>query len=341
MTAEVVKTLENAYRDVRIAFAAEVVRWCDAHDVNFYAVRDAVNARLAQSDAASDSATAVPSGGVLVPTIGVGGHCLPKDGILLWWRANEAALDTSRSLILLARTINDESPFESVRLAERKFGPVDGLRVALLGAAYRFDSEDTRNAPTLPLARALLDRGCEVTIHDPYVKPNDQNLERFGLAGLFTRDLAAAVGNVQWLVFCTGHGVYQSGLDGILAAAPRADAVFDGANLFRAEAFAGRSVGYAGIGRGRLEPDQAFVAFVERAFRAMERGVANELEQLIWFLNERYAPGDFNVVRLDEVRRLAATCVTGCVIAEPGAVAPLPPHDGFDPSLARAAAGLR
>jgi len=47
MTAEVVKTLENAYRDVRIAFAAEVARDCDARDIDFYKVRDQVNTRLA------------------------------------------------------------------------------------------------------------------------------------------------------------------------------------------------------------------------------------------------------------------------------------------------------
>ncbi|HQN11628.1 MAG TPA: nucleotide sugar dehydrogenase, partial [Quisquiliibacterium sp.] len=144
MTAEVVKTLENAYRDVRIAFAAEVARYCDDHDIDFYALRDAVNARLAQADAASGDATAVPSGGVLVPTTGVGGHCLPKDGILLWWRALEAGVDTSKSLILQARTINDESPGCLVTLAERAHGSLRGRTVALMGVAYRFDSEDTR-----------------------------------------------------------------------------------------------------------------------------------------------------------------------------------------------------
>ncbi len=113
MTAEIVKTLENAYRDVRIAFAAEIVRYCDEHDIDFYAVRDAVNKRLAQTDRASNDATAVPSGGVLVPTVGVGGHCLPKDGILLWWRKIESGADTSQALILESRKINDASPAET------------------------------------------------------------------------------------------------------------------------------------------------------------------------------------------------------------------------------------
>ncbi|MDQ3809071.1 MAG: hypothetical protein M3336_02155, partial [Chloroflexota bacterium] len=90
LTAEVVKTLENAYRDVRIAYASEIVRYCDERDIDFYQVRQLVNTRLAQTDAASNDPNAVPSGGLLIPTVGVGGHCLPKDGILLWWRKLEA-----------------------------------------------------------------------------------------------------------------------------------------------------------------------------------------------------------------------------------------------------------
>jgi UDP-N-acetyl-D-mannosaminuronic acid dehydrogenase len=83
LTAEIVKTLENAYRDVRIAFATEIVRYCDAHDIDFYLLRDSVNRRLSQEDQATCDPNAVPCGGLLIPTIGVGGHCLPKDGILL------------------------------------------------------------------------------------------------------------------------------------------------------------------------------------------------------------------------------------------------------------------
>ena len=63
MTAEIVKTLENAYRDVRIAFSAEIVRFCDANNIDFYRVREGVNRRLAQEDAASADPNAVPSGG--------------------------------------------------------------------------------------------------------------------------------------------------------------------------------------------------------------------------------------------------------------------------------------
>lgn len=315
MTAEVVKTLENAYRDVRIAFAAEVARDCDARDVDFYALRDAVNARLAQADRASSDPTAVPSGGLLVPTIGVGGHCLPKDGILLWWRRIESGADTSRSLILAAREINDASPAAAVQLAERAFGPVDGRTVALLGTAYRFNSEDTRNSPTLALAMLLRSRGCTVRLHDPYVRADDQNLRKFGLTEIFTSDLGAAVGDAEWIMMCTAHRDYVAGRDAILRLAPRARALFDGCNLYHEREFVDGDVAYAGIGRGHEPPSAALVDSVVAGFRALEQGLAREVDDTIAFLNDRFARDAFNQVSFETVRQLAGTCVTGCAIA--------------------------
>ena len=334
MTAEVVKTLENAYRDVRIAFAAEIVRYCDDNDIDFFALRDAVNDRISQSDDASSSATAVPSGGVLVPTIGVGGHCLPKDGILLWWRRIESGFDTSDSLIVQSRVINDESPAHTIRLTENKFGDVSGRNIALLGTAYRFDSEDTRNSPTMDLAAQLLEKGASITIHDPYVKPSDQNLERRELQSYFTNDYAEALGSAEIVIVCTGHGVYASGLDTILDAGKGLKGLVDGANVYARGDVEAKGIGYTGIGRGRNAPADALIEFVETSFRAVEHGVANEVAALADFLNGRYAPTDFNRVTMAKVRELAGSCVTGCVIAEEMATISAPNYEDFVTRLA-------
>jgi UDP-N-acetyl-D-mannosaminuronic acid dehydrogenase len=327
LTAEVVKTLENAYRDVRIAYASEVARHCEAQDVDYFQLRDVVNARLAQTDEASHDPNAVPSGGLLVPSVGVGGHCLPKDGILLWWRALETGLEASRSLILEARHINDESPGETLGLIERQHGAVQGRAVALLGAAYRFNSEDTRNSPSLALAPLLQQQGARVTIHDPYVKPDDQNLKRTGLTECFTNDLASAVGQAEVLVFCTAHRDYLD-VAPILARAPRVKGLVDACNLLPRAA--GRpAVPYSGIGRGRSAPSPALAEAVLAGFKAVERGVANELDLLIRFLNQSYASTPFERVSFPEVQRLAATCGTGCRIVDPGPVGPVPQTEGF------------
>ncbi len=339
MTAEVVKTLENAYRDVRIAYSAEIARFCDEHDIDFFAVRDRVNALLAQGDEASGDPNAVPSGGMLVPTVGVGGHCLPKDGILLWWRATEGGADTSQSLILGARRVNDASPAATIALAERALGPLQGKAIAVMGAAYRFNSEDTRNSPSLALTRLLIQHGCTVRLHDPFVKPDDQNLRRLSLDGCFTNDLGAAVADAAVLIFCTAHREYASRRSAWPALAPKLEAVVDGCNLYSRRDFAASGVRYAGIGRGGQPTSGEFIEFVRAGFDAVERGVANEVHALLAFLNTRFADNAFDRVSLDEVRRLAGTCVTGCRLPSPGTVGRLPAWRGFTPHLVTLAAG--
>ena len=332
MTAEVVKTLENAYRDVRIAYAAEVVRYCDERDLDFYGLRDQVNARARQTDRASSDGQAVPTGGLLVPMLGVGGHCLPKDGILLWWRALEAGEDTSSSLILEARKINDESPAATLALAERAFGSLRERRVALLGAAYRGNSEDTRNSPTLYFARLLRDRGIAFTIHDPYVYPEDQNLRRFELTANFTRELPVALDGAEIVALCTPHRVYAEGWEEIRRQSQVLGAVLDACHLLPATTrFDG--LRHAGIGRGRHKPSSALIDAVFAGFQAVEIGVANEVQALVQFLNSRYADTEFNRVRFEDVQRIAGTCPTGCAIVNPAPVPTVPLVDGFQSRL--------
>ncbi|MEP6691279.1 MAG: nucleotide sugar dehydrogenase [Gemmatimonadaceae bacterium] len=333
MTAECVKTLENAYRDVRIAYAAEVARYCDARDVDFYAVRDAVNARAEQVDEASGRPDVIPSGGMLIPTLGVGGHCLPKDGVLLWWRALADGLDATRSLILEARRINDESPAYVIGMLERTLGSVSGHTVALLGTAYRVDSNDTRNAPTLSLARALISRGGDVRLHDPFVERTDQNVEKSGCAPRFTRDLPAALRGADAMVLCVGHGEYVGANASWRTLLPATAVVIDACNgCDRGEAarWGGR---YAGIGRGVRAPDASLIETAYDGLRAIDRGVSNELETLVHHLNAHYADDEFNRVDAGEIRRLARTCVTGCAIGEPGPVGRVPATGGFTSRL--------
>jgi len=329
LTAEIVKTLENAYRDVRIAFSTEIVRYCDENNIDFYKVRDKVNALLSQTDSASSDPNAVPSGGILIPMLGVGGHCLPKDGILLWWRNIESGTDTSNSLILNSRIINDESPADTFRKAEKHFGDLKGKRLALLGVAYRFNSEDTRNSPTISLANYLRDNGYSYVMHDPFVKKDDQNLEKFGQTSHYTRDLEEALKDADYVFMCNSHKAYIDQIDKIIALPGSLQGIVDACNIYNPEFFRSRGIAYIGIGRGSNEPDPSFISFVYESFRAMEKGLSLELSKLIQFYNENYAFDDFNKVKFSEVQRLAKTCSTGCEIADADAVNEIPDYKGF------------
>ncbi len=324
LTAEIVKTLENAARDVRIAFAAEIARACDEADIDFHRLRAEVNTRLGRRDRSSADPTSVPSGGLLVPTIGVGGHCLPKDGILLLWRMMAAGAEAADSLILEARRINDESPGRAGNRIERLFGPIKNARIALLGAAYRPDTADTRNAPALLLGRMLARRARSLKLHDPYVRAEDARLAEYGLAGAFTNDLNEALADAEIIVVGTAHTVYR-GLGFGETLGPPARSFFDGAHLFLRDEFAGQARVYEGIGKGRQAPSPDLAPAIEKAFRAVEKGLANEVGRLIEFLNGRYAVEEAGRASMENVRFLASTCATGCALDEPGPVIENPP----------------
>lgn len=341
LTAEIVKTLENAYRDVRIAFSSEIVRYCDQHNIDFYKVRDKVNALLSQTDAATSNPNVVPSGGILIPMLGVGGHCLPKDGILLWWRNIETGTDTSNSLILNSRLINDESPSYTFKQAEKIFGNLRDKKIALLGVAYRFNSEDTRNSPTLTLANYLRDHDVSYIMHDPYVKKDDQNLLKYNQQNHFTNNLEEAIKDADYIFMCNSHKEYIDSIKKITSGCKALKGVVDACNIYQSAYFKSIGIPYTGIGRGGNEPSEEFTTFVLESFQAMENGLAMELSNLIKFYNENYAFDEFNKVNFSEVQKLAKTCSTGCEIANPVNVSTVPSYNGFTSILVESASRIK
>ena len=334
LTAEIVKTLENAYRDVRIAFSTEIVRYCDENNIDFYKVRDKINKKLSQSDKATTDPNAVPSGGILIPMLGVGGHCLPKDGILLWWRNFQKGNDTSKSLILQSRLINDQSPIHTFHQAEKAFGNLRDKKIALLGVAYRFNSEDTRNSSTLVLANYLSENNVDYLMHDPYVKENDQNLLRFKQQNHLTHDLKKALEFADYVFICSAHKEYIDKVDTITSA-ENVKGIFDASNIYNRKLFVNNPEKYSGIGKGTEEPKEEFVEFVYESFRAMEKGLGHELLGLINFYNDTYAFDEYNKVKFEDVQRLAKTCSTGCEIADPDPVDNIPAYKHFSSILAK------
>ena len=336
LTAEIVKTLENAYRDVRIAFSTEIVRYCDDNNIDFYSVREKVNKMLSQSDAATKDPNAVPSGGILIPMLGVGGHCLPKDGILLWWRNVQTGTDTSNSLILASRLINDDSPAHTFLQAEKSLGNLKDKKIALLGVAYRFNSEDTRNSPTLTLANYLRDKGVQFIMHDPYVKSDDQNILKYNQQNNITQDLNKALAFADYIFMCSAHKEYIDSFEKITSG-KNIKGVIDACNIYKQNQFAGKSVKYTGIGRGTQEPSKEFIDFVYNSFQSMEKGLAIELQNLIDFYNKNYAYDEYNKVKFADVQRLAKTCSTGCEIADTGKVGAVASYNNFSSILVQKA----
>lgn len=335
LTASLATTLENAFRDVRAAFSSEIARYCDRIDVDYFTVRDLVNAALGVPDDASWDGSAPATGALLLPTVGVGGHCLPKDGVLLWWRALEEGHPSRNSLVLAARAVNDASPAALVRVARLRLGAFTGRGIAVLGAAAHADSDDTRNAPALVLASLLRDTGADVLLHDPHVRPDDARVREEELA--LTNDLDDALRDRPVVFLATAHRAYR-GLAARLRESARVRGVIDGAHAFHPGAFEGSDVDYTAIGRGRLAPDRRLVQSVLAMYRAVSRGVANEAASLVRFLNDRHADDRFNRASVEEVLSLVATAPNAIALEAPGEIEEIVPYEGFVSGLAQLAA---
>jgi UDP-N-acetyl-D-mannosaminuronic acid dehydrogenase len=164
LTAEMVKTMENAYRDVQIAFANEMALLCEDMGADVWQVRELVNKS--------------PYRHMHLPGAGVGGHCIPKDPWLLIAGTSDGF---EPHLIPTARAINDGMPLHVADLTVKALQEIgvdaDEARVAVLGYAYLENSDDTRNSPSAALVDQLRQLGTEVVIHDPYVAEHQGDLD--------------------------------------------------------------------------------------------------------------------------------------------------------------------
>jgi len=149
-TAEMVKLMENTFRDVNIAIANEFARQADQFGVDIWEAIRFANLH--------------PRISILKPGPGVGGHCISVDP----WFLIEAAPDRSQ-LIHQARLVNDSQPAYVFDLIESAVGGLKGKRVAALGLAYKADVDDLRESPAIEVVRLLVDAGAEVVTYEPYL----------------------------------------------------------------------------------------------------------------------------------------------------------------------------
>lgn len=229
-TAEVVKTAENAYWDVQIAFANEVALISEELGVDAYRVRELVNT--------------CPYRMMLVPGAGVGGHCIPKDS----WLLVSPAVQTKPELIPTARGVNDFMPRRMARLVEEALAAsgrkIKGARVAVLGFAYRENTDDTRNSPAKTMIQELRRRGADIAIHDPFARS-----ER-GYTVL--RDLKAAVKGADCVAIVTAHDAYRKLDLRALRRGMRHRVLIDGRNIFAGPGVVKMGFVYRGIGKGQF-----------------------------------------------------------------------------------------
>ncbi len=192
--AELTKLLENTFRHVNIALINEIAIF--AHELGIDVWQ------------AIDAASTKPFGYMrFTPGPGVGGHCLPIDPSYLAWRVKRE-VGTSFRFVELANEINQAMPEYVVRritgLLNERGRSVNGSRILLLGLAYKRNTSDARESPSLTVARRLVDLGAVVEAADPHVAPT------FEIEGATRTEFTpAAIAAADLVVVLTDHDAFD------------------------------------------------------------------------------------------------------------------------------------
>jgi UDPglucose 6-dehydrogenase/GDP-mannose 6-dehydrogenase len=171
---------------------------------------------------------------------GFGGSCLPKDLRALIAEGGRRGVD----LHVLPATLrtNELRPDAVVRLVEAAVGDPSGRRVTVLGIAFKPDTDDVRETPTVPIVMRLVEKGASVTLHDPVVDAVPPALQ--GMDVELESDLQAALERADVAVLVTRWREYEE-LPGLLARLGASPPLVDGRRLLEPSSVQR----YIGIGR--------------------------------------------------------------------------------------------
>jgi UDPglucose 6-dehydrogenase len=160
-TAELVKVAANSFLATKISFINVMAEMCEASGADVIKLADAIgiDERIGRK--------------FLSPGLGFGGGCLPKDIRAFRATASERGVESLVNLLTTVDTINLGRRDRVITLARQALGGVlSGKRVAVLGAAFKPNSDDIRDSPSLAISGRLADEGVIVAVHDPVAMPN-------------------------------------------------------------------------------------------------------------------------------------------------------------------------
>jgi UDPglucose 6-dehydrogenase len=239
-TAELTKYAANAFLAVKISFINEIADLCEAVDAD---VQDVARGIGLDNRIGPKFLHAGP---------GYGGSCFPKDTLALLQTAEKAGVD--QRIVRTTVQVNDDRKASMVERVERALGgDLKGKRVGVLGLAFKPNTDDMREAPSIPLINLLVERGAEVSAFDPVAREQAEKVFK-GIA--FADDAYAAAAGADALVIVTEWDEFRALDLEKIAASLRGRILVDLRNVYDRDEAEEAGLAYFGIGRGRVEDSQ-------------------------------------------------------------------------------------
>lgn len=177
--------------------------------------------------------------------LGYGGSCFSKD--LKALVSFSEVLGYTPELLLKVENVNEGQAIHAVELAKQQLGSLNGKKVAILGLAFKPDTDDIRDAVSLRLIKALIGAGTKISVYDPLAIGNIE--EEMGTAITYSKTAREAIRGTDCCFIVTEWSEFRSLKQADFVTAMRTPVIIDGRRLFKPEEFSS-PVRYSAIGLG-------------------------------------------------------------------------------------------
>jgi len=246
-SAEMIKYASNAFLATKISFINEIANLCERMGATIEDVARGMgmDQRIGER--------------FLRAGIGYGGSCFPKDVKALLGMAAQTGY--SFPILQAVEQVNGRQQLLLIEKALKRWGDLRGKRLALLGLAFKPDTDDMREAPSLAIARALLERGAQIVAYDPVSMDNARTLLPAQVE--FAASAEAALAGADAAFVLTEWEEFTRPAFVPMLQRMKARIVFDGRNCLDSSVLQEKAVEYVPIGRGSRR-ELAMTSFREK-----------------------------------------------------------------------------
>jgi UDPglucose 6-dehydrogenase len=236
--AEMIKYANNAFLAMKVSYINMIANLCqkiEGADVEDVAKGIGLDKRIGSL--------------FLRAGLGWGGSCFPKDLKAISAYGRKFNLQTS--LVDAAISINDTQPSKAVEMAERLIGPLKGKRIAILGLAFKSDTDDLREAVSIPLIRELWSRGVEVIAYDPAAMPNAKPIFHDEIK--FATNATECISDADCCIVVTEWDEFKRMPPELFVKKMKHPVIVDGRRIFNRSKFTAARVTFSAIGLGECK----------------------------------------------------------------------------------------
>jgi UDPglucose 6-dehydrogenase len=239
-SAEMIKYANNSFLATKISFINEIANMCERFGADSAVVAKAIGLDVRIGPR------------FLMAGCGFGGSCFPKDVKALYSAAKSAGYESR--ILEATLVVNETQPLRVVDALVGLLGDVNGKKIAILGLAFKPDTDDMREAPSIKIINELLDRGATIVATDPVAIPNAQKL--FGDSIAYSEDITDALAGADAAAIVTEWAHYKALTADDFLGAMSDPVVVDGRKIYDPKAMLVAGVKFFQIG---YSEDHSFV----------------------------------------------------------------------------------